>query len=51
MKNRDRIATGIATRLRHGLRQSGRGMMACFGEGERLMAVAREQLKGVGDAG
>jgi type I restriction-modification system DNA methylase subunit len=24
---------------------------ACFGEGERLMAVVREQLKGVGDAG
>jgi len=24
---------------------------ACFGKGERLMAVVREQLKGVGDAG
>ena len=24
---------------------------ACFGEGERLTAVVRERLKGVGDAG
>jgi len=23
----------------------------CFGEGERLMAVVRQQLKGVSDAG